>query len=341
VLERGGSEVAEEGERGSGLLARRARLLIAVLFVTAVAIGAWNAVRLVEQRRAERRYAPERTIVLDAPAAATNKPATQPKRRRTLRVAIAPVISPEESIRIYRGLVKYLAEKLGRQPELIQRESYSQINDLVRYGRCELALVCTYAYVRGQREFGMELLVAPQIHGATTYHSLFIVPAGSRVSSLLELRGKRFASADILSNSGWLYPMVWLKRHGEDPSRFFGEHVITGGHDRSIRAVATGYVDGAAVDSLVYEQLLREEPALAEKTKVIHKSPPFGMPPLVVPPQLDPQLKEQLRSLLLSMHEDARGSKILASLGIDKFVLATDAAYRSVREAAKLVESGW
>ena len=40
-----------------------------------------------------------------------------------LVVAIAPVISPEKSLEMYRGLVEYLAEKTGRAPVLMQRRS--------------------------------------------------------------------------------------------------------------------------------------------------------------------------------------------------------------------------
>jgi phosphonate transport system substrate-binding protein len=257
-----------------------------------------------------------------------------------LNVAIAPVVSPEKSIQRYQCFVDYLAEKTGRRPIFLQRQTYGEVNDLVRYRRCDLAFVCTYAFVRGEREFGMEIIAAPQIDGAINYYSFILVRKGSSADSLLDLQGKRFGSADIMSNSGWLYPALWLRDHDKDAKSFFGAHVITGSHDQSVLAVMDGYVDGAAVDSLVYEQMVEEDPSIADRTRIIQKSPPFGMPPMVVPAGIDSDLRAEMQSVLLNMNEDPNGKEILEVLGFDRFVVPDDELYVSVREAALAWESG-
>lgn len=249
-----------------------------------------------------------------------------------IRVAVAPVISPETSTEMYREFVIYLADKLGRRVVFMRGESYSEVNDLIRMHQCDVALVCTYSYVLAEKEFGAQLLAIPEIDGKTVYHSLIVVPTSSKASSLLDLRDRRFASCDVLSNSGWLYPMVWLKSRGHNEARFFGKHIISGSHDRSVYAVRSGVVDGAAVDSIVYEQMIAQDPELRTRVKVIHRSPPFGMPPLIVPADLSPGLLAELRQILLDMHTDHRGKAILESLGFDRFVTAKNHAYDSVRK---------
>jgi phosphonate transport system substrate-binding protein len=283
---------------------------------------------------------PQRSVILEGKngSADTSQLGEQPSLP-LLRVAIAPVISPEESIRVYEGFVDYLARELSRRPVMLQRETYAETNELVRYGRCDAALICTYAFVRGELEFDMQILAIPVIDGAITYHSLIVVPETSEAVSLLDLKGKRFASADIISTSGWLYPAVWLRERGIDANQFFLEHLISGSHDRSIRAVSFGYVDGAAVDSLVYKQVVSEDSSVLEATKVIQKSPAYGMPPLVVSPQIDPALRKGLLSVLLGMHEDAGGRKVLASLAIDRFVVPDNTLYDDIREGVRIWES--
>ena len=314
-------------------------LLYLLVGAGVIVFALYNAVELIRQNRMDSRFAPRRWVDLEEPVGASEGARSpQPVQEPSLRVAIAPVISPEKSLQLYRGFVNHLAEKLDRRPVSLPRGTYADVNDLLRYGRCDVAFVCTYAFVRGEREFGMEVLAVPEIGGATTYHSFILVPRSSEATSLLDLRGKHFASADILSNSGWLYPAIWLKDRGEDATSFFGEHVITGSHDRSVTAVASAYVDGAAVDSLVYDQMVEEDPAVAERTKIILKSPPYGMPPIVVPRRIDPDLKQQLLSALLHMHADAEGKKILTSLRIDRFVVPDDALFDSVREASRIWE---
>lgn len=239
---------------------------------------------------------------------------------------------------LYADLVDYLAKKTNRRPSFLQRASYAAVNDLVRYRRCDMALICTYAFVRGEHEFGMEILAIPKIGGKTTYQSYILVPESSSAGSLLDLRGKRFASADFRSNSGWLYPVTWLLEQGEKHHRFLGKHEITGSHDLSILAVSQGYVDGAAVHSLVYEKMARDDPTILSRTKIIQRSEPFGMPPLVVHPNIDPALKEELYSVLITMHLNEEGKNILMSLDIDQFVPPNLEDYDDVRRAAKIVD---
>lgn len=256
-----------------------------------------------------------------------------------LRVAVAPVISPEESLILYKDFVEHLAAQLGMRGVLLQRTSYSETNTLIRQRQCDLAFVCTYAYVQGNEDFGMELLVTPVVHGNTRYHSLFLVPASSDVESILELRGKRFASSDPLSNTGWLYPSFVLNQAGQDHQNFFSEVVTTGGHDRSVRAVAQGIVDGGAVDNLVYEQLVEEEPEIGQKTRIIHKSPGFGMPPVVVHPGTPQNVRDALQKTLLTMNESTEGAKVLAPLRIDRFLTPDADDYDAVAKMMRVLES--
>ncbi len=257
-----------------------------------------------------------------------------------LRVVVAPVVSPERSLYLYRGLVDWLGQQVGLIPELLPRSSYAEVNSMVRHHLADVAFVCSYAFVEGERDFGMEALAIPVIGGRTEYFSNIVVRRESDAESLMDLRGKRFASADILSASGWLYPKSWLARQHEDPSSFFGEHLFVGGHDRSIQAVVEGYVDGAAVDSLVLDQLMAQRPELASQLKVIQRSPPFGMPPIVVSPDLAGDLKAHLLAAFLSMHESASGKRALKPLGIDRFVRADPAIYDNVRKLVDDFDGG-
>jgi phosphonate transport system substrate-binding protein len=192
-----------------------------------------------------------------------------------------------------------------------------------------MALVCTLSYLRGKKEFGLELLAAPVVKGNIHYRSHVVVPVDSTAKNLLDLKGKLFASADILSTSGWLYPAVWLKKRGKDPLRFFKKHVLTGSHDRSILTVANRNVDGAAVDSIVYDQMPEN---IKKQVRIIDTSPTFGMPPLVTPKQLNPKLRERLLNALLAAHNDPRGKAILSALEIDRFEVVQNYLYDSVQK---------
>jgi phosphonate transport system substrate-binding protein len=249
-----------------------------------------------------------------------------------LRVSVAAVISPRGTAESYEPLLAYLSAKLNRPVELEQRRTYAETNDLVAQGRVDLAFVCTSAYIAGHDAFNMELLAAPQVGDAAVYHSLLVVPAKSSVRSMSDLRGAVFAFTDPMSYSGRVYPTALVQELGSTPEQFFARTFYTYNHDDAIRAVAEGLADGAAVDSLVYDFAIAREPQLAGDVRVIHRSSPFGIPPVVVNPNLRPQLKATLRDLLLGMADDPDGQRTLQSLGIQRFVPIDDRAYDSVRQ---------
>lgn len=256
-----------------------------------------------------------------------------------LRVAIAAIISPRGAADSYAPLLEHLGTALGRPVEMVQRRTYAEVNDLVERGEVDIAFVCTKAYIMGHRDFGMELIAAPQVNGKSVYYSVLIVPSASTAQTMDDLRGSVFAFTDPLSNSGRMYPTYLVHQLGDTPTTFFERTFFTYGHDDAIRAVATGLADGAAVDSLVYEFALEREPELAQRTRIIHRSPPFGMPPLVASPSIQPQLRARLQEILVQMADDPQGRNVLATAGFDRFVHIEDDAYDSVRELEQLVKS--
>lgn len=249
-----------------------------------------------------------------------------------LRVAVSAIISPRETFDSYRDLLGYLQQRLGIPTELVQRETYQEVNELIGQRKLEVAFICTGAYVEGREAQNMELLVAPEVKGEPVYYSYIITEARANIQNLEGLRGKRFAFTDPLSNTGYLAPRYLLQQKNETPGLFFQKTIFTHSHDRSIEAVAKGLVDGAAVDSLVYDALAESNPQLIAQLRIVDKSPPFGIPPVVVPRELPYARKEQLRSLLLAMHEDPEGKEILGRLKIDRFVRVDDSLYDRVRE---------
>lgn len=258
-------------------------------------------------------------------------------RPEILRIAVGAMTMPRETLSLYEELLRYVGDKMGRRVELVQRKTYQEVNDLIQAKVIDAAFVCSMPYVLGHGKFGMELLVAPEIDGLPLYYSYIIVRKDSGIESFEELRGKTFAFMDPESNSGTLYPTYRLAQIGESPLSFFQNYIYTYGHDNSIKAVLNNTVDGAAVENLIFNYMAEQDPAVASQVKVIEVSPPFGSPPVVVHPELNSEIKEELRSILMNMNKDDRGRGILGRMNIDGFRLVSDGAYDSIREMYHVV----
>jgi phosphonate transport system substrate-binding protein len=79
-------------------------------------------------------------------------------------------------------------------------------------------------------------------------------------------------------------------------------------------------------------------PEIGVKTRIIKRSQAFGIPPLVVRPDLPAKKKQQLREILLGMHQDPAGKQILAAMNIKRFVLGDDSAYDSIRQMRQFIK---
>jgi ABC-type phosphate/phosphonate transport system substrate-binding protein len=86
------------------------------------------------------------------------------------------------------------------------------------------------------------------------------------------------------------------------------------------------------VDDLVLRHMIDMDPLLESRIRVIDASPDYGIPPVVVPVTTPAGLRDVLTDLLLGLDSDPRGPRILASLGVDRFVMSSDDAYNDARE---------
>jgi phosphonate transport system substrate-binding protein len=250
---------------------------------------------------------------------------------RPFRIGMGALITPREGFIYYSQLKGYIEKRLGQPVQLIDRGNYDEMNRLLETQDIDAAFVCAGPYVEGQQRFGMQLLAMPLVKGKPVYHSYIIVPAGSPARKLEDLRGTVFAFTDPKSNSGKLVPTYMLSRMNETPQHFFGRVEFTYAHDKSIRAVAEGIVDGAAVDSLIWEYLALNKPELTAKTRILLRSEPYGIPPFVVRPGVAEGVKKRLQEILLHAADDEEGRQILKGMMIDSFVAGDDRNYDTIR----------
>ncbi len=265
-----------------------------------------------------------KTAVVEQNEAAT--PAVQP-----LRVAVGAMISPRETFTAYRRLVDYLGERMQRPGELVQRKTYVEVSELLQKGQIDVAFICSGPYALGRDTFGFELLATPEVQGRHDYRAYLIVSRDSAYQQLEDLRGKVFAFTDQDSNTGKLVPTYWLAKLGETPESFFSRTLFTYSHDNSILAVSRALVDGASVDSLIWDYYRFKTPELTARTRIIKKSEPYGIPPLVATRGVPQDIRDRLREVLFDMHRDPEGRDILRELMIERFIVPQDAWYEPIR----------
>lgn len=258
-----------------------------------------------------------------------------------LKLGLAAVYSPQRSRESYRGLAKYLSDKIGYPVELIQRSTYAEINKLLEQGKLDLALVSSLPYVLAKEAYGARLLVVPQVNGEISYSSYLIGPNARNLNTLEDLWDKTVSFSDPDSFSGSLYLVYRLFQIGETSDSFLRSYFYSGNHEYSVRALVDRIVDAAPVNSIVFYTLLTENPRLNDHLTIIDRSPPVGNPPIIAGPNLSETLYLELQQVFLEMHLTEEGQQVLSHMGFDRFVTGDDDSYDYIRRIlAEMKSSG-
>lgn len=166
-------------------------------------------------------------------------------------------------------------------------------------GEIDAAFVCSppLIWLGGAVEaIAAPVLVNPRFGGLPLYCSEVVVHRDSAYRSLEDLRGARWAYNEPSSWSGY---WVVLARVGD--WSYFGEVVPAGFHAKALRMIASGLVDGAAIDCHVLAVELSAHPELGERLRIVDSLGPSPIQPVVVRSTLTPMLKDELRSRLLAL----------------------------------------
>jgi phosphonate transport system substrate-binding protein len=172
---------------------------------------------------------------------------------------------------------------------------------------------------------------------ATTYKSQILVGAASGITDLNGLKGKKFSFVDPISASGYLFPSLLVKtKTGQDPKTFFSSTIFAGSHDKSVLAVYSGQVDGAA--SFIDARTNAGMPAdVMAKTKVIDTAGPIPNDGIAVAKGFPADLQQQVTKALIEYcASDAGKTQCKALFGWDGLKEVAADFYNPVRDAAKL-----
>jgi ABC-type phosphate/phosphonate transport system substrate-binding protein len=118
---------------------------------------------------------------------------------------------------------------------------------------------------------------------------------------------------------------------------FFGSVVLTGSHKASLKAVADGRADLAAIDCVSFAHFQRYEPALASSIVQIGRSVLTPAPPFITAQETDYATLAILRETLTKIIADPELSAIREALSLGGFEVLSEAHYECalrIEEAA-------
>jgi phosphonate transport system substrate-binding protein len=237
------------------------------------------------------------------------------KKYPKLRYGVQSVETQAASLTHYKGFGEYVKKKLGVELELFLASEYAGVIQAIGAKQIEVMDMGASGYAAAWVESngGVEPLVVPTNEDGTIgYHSIAFVRSDSPYKSLADLKGKIWAWAEPNSSSGYLFPLVGLRKMGIEPDKHFGKVVFSGGHEQSIIGVLDKSYDGAVTwtDDVKkhsrggLHMMLERKVLKKEDIRIIWVSDLIPNPVIAIRSDLPRDMKADLKAMFLGLHKD-------------------------------------
>ena len=262
----------------------------------------------------------------------TTPPVHAQPLKSTLKIAIIPHRSTMGNEQAYGPLLRALENETGIVFQWTGSKTYDEVIEKVGTGKADIGYVGAFGYVEAREKYGVRVIA--RTYGKNrkeSYFSMIITRKDSGLGSLQDLKGRSFVFNDPKSTSGFLFPLVGLRKAGikiED----FGEVRHVSRHANSLLAVYNKHVDAGAISSTAKEKVDID----FGRIKVLWKSGPIYRGPWIANKDLpEVQFLQIQRGLLkISQYQDAE--TIFKDLGTKGFIKGIDQDYDNIREVRKL-----
>ena len=143
------------------------------------------------------------------------------------------------------------------------------------------------------------------------YYSHIVTRADDPRDTLAALNGATFALNGVDSQSGWGAAWMLFREHTVTPGAYLG----TGAHRASAQAVADGRADFASIDAQTYALMLRHDPALTNRLRIIARTPQSPAITFVTAGRTDPTpYRTALQDALTSLPARTRDTLMLRAI---------------------------
>jgi len=256
-----------------------------------------------------------------------------PVRRNFGQQELLIGLIPEQNIfrqrERYLHLRKYLTDRLGVTVNFTSLSRYGNILDRFTAEKMDGAFFGSFTYVLAHEQLNVVPLVRPVNNdGTSTYHGYIFARKDSGIRTAAQMKGKRFAFVERATTAGYLFPLAYFKSNGiNDPWHYLGSTFFSGSHDAAVLSVLNKEADIGSAKNTIYDQLSSENQRIEQELVIVAASGVVPQNCLAVRKDLDPELKRELRKVLLGMAKDSEGAEVLRRFGARGFIETTDKDY--------------
>lgn len=255
--------------------------------------------------------------------------------QQVFRLTAIPDESPTELARKAAPLVKYLEGTLGMKVEYTPVTDYAAAVEALVNKKVDMAWFGGFTFVQANARSGGKIIPLVQREEDEKFRSVFI-SSDPAVKTLGDLKGKDVSFGSQSSTSGHLMPRSFLLQANINPEKDFGRVAYSGAHDATIAAVASGKVQGGALNISVWEKFVADKKVDTDKVRVIYTTPPYYDYNWSVHADMPAAQREKLAAALLKLDRATpEGKAVLDLQRATRFVPTKAENYKGIEAAAR------
>ena len=219
--------------RGSGRLTSPFRVIVLQLFLFILVLFILSPVACTPEKQA-----PEPTVE---------------RYKQTLLIGLIPEQNVFKQMERYEPLARYISRKTGVGIELKILSRYGNIINNFNSLSLDGAFFGSFTYALAHARISVETAVRPEsTEGVSSYYGMIFVRKDSGISSIRQMKGKRFAFVDKATTAGYLLPLKYFSENGVDNYKeYFSETYFTGTHEDAIQDVLNKQAEIGAAKNTV------------------------------------------------------------------------------------------
>ncbi|WP_225046852.1 phosphate/phosphite/phosphonate ABC transporter substrate-binding protein [Lacticaseibacillus kribbianus] len=249
-----------------------------------------------------------------------------------------------------KPLAKLLQAELGIPVKVSVSTDYNSIVEAMASKQVQVGFLPPDGYVQAHRQKAADVLLQAQRfavvqpNGRTSdkltssYRSEILVKTGSGIKTIQDLKGKRIATQEVTSSSGYIWPAAELKAKGIDVAKD-AKLVTVKGHDQGVMAVLNGDADAAFVWEDARTVVQKDVPDVMKKLTPIYFTQPIPNDTISVSTDLTPAFRKKLAAAFIKIAKSKKGHAIVSEVyGHEGYVTSKDSNFDIVRTYEKRVE---
>lgn len=293
------------------------------------------------------------TLLLAVVAAAcgnSDKGTDEAYEPETLRVQFVPTKAENTVDAKAKPLEELLSKELGIPVKVSVSTDYSTIIEAMSSKQIDLGIMPPNAYVLAEGRGAAEAILQSQLYDVEqpggkantdekvpSFRGQVIYKKDSGISNYKDLVGKTIASQDVVSASGYVFPVAEMIKEGIDVDKDVNFATVNG-IDNAILSVINGDVDAAFSFEDGRVLLLNEYPNIFDELDSFFTEARIPNDAIAVRPDMSDEWKDKIRAAFVAIGESEEGLEIVRDLyGHVGYSPADDSSYDIIREYGELV----